>query len=599
MAPFPSFTGPPAEPQTIRIPTFRSPTAKTQPARVPQNRDEARAARLKTSGEGQWASLDALASAGPSSLAHLLAKRDPSTSRPIASSSSSRPKPAPEPTKKVVPARKSPRKSGARGDVARTTDAVGEFSIGIDQLAGPSKPTKQIPRASDFPKNSAPTTTATAAEPPSPVDNPLAQFPPPPSAASTSAPAKKPRKSSANSKKDALKAAAEEEEGGPAKGKKPVKRKSAAAGAVDDDDERAEGEKSVKKRRASVKGKAKAKEAEPELDEGKKAEHEPSDAPVNKPRRSSTKYTNTTLPTVPKAQKEPRRRRSTRVAEPAVIFPPPPSPPVSVAAETPSASSGKGRKRARKVSVQADEQEEVELEERKRKQARRSAAEPAPKARVGKGKLQGKEKVAVGEKGGAEDSTRRSNGTAAAPARRIPVPSAASASTSRKQPTARQPRSPALDTFSSDEADTGERGKRKGAKVRTERLKGNEGKLNVFDVIAGGTRRALDQLIDEHGENPRMLKLLQRFASNVQSSLLSRSALLSTLTSQTRTLTSARTKSKKLRLELVETQRTRREVEREMRGREGEWEREESEAESLTSTHDFLAKLGAASTGWR
>lgn len=262
------------------------------------------------------------------------------------------------------------------------------------------------------------------------------------------------------------------------------------------------------------------------------------------------------------------------------------------------------------------------------------------------------------------------------------MPSAATTSTSRRQPaasTSRQParraRSPTPDTSDDDDADDADQSK-KGVKVRTERLKGNKGKLNVFDVVAGGTRRMLDQLMcvrrptttsrfctearltfpvlflvthsEEHGKNPRTLKLLQCFASSVQSPLLSRvrpahfltlqpsltlhvaqSALLSTLTAHTRALTSARTKNKKLRLELVEMQRARAEVEREMRRREEQWAREEKEAEvrsardcgwslaaqmrcasgleltpqegvqTITSTHDFLANLSAASSAWR
>ncbi|BGP35638.1 hypothetical protein JCM10296v2_007479 [Rhodotorula toruloides] len=619
MAPFPSFTGPPAEAKAIRIPTFRSPTAKTQPAPVPQNRDEARAARLKTSGEGQWASLDALASAGPSSLAHLLAKRHPSTFRAIASSSSSRPKPTPEPSKKAAVARKSPRKSGARGDVGRTMDAAERIGEAAPPLAVPSKPTKRLPRACASPTDSMSTADATPTVPPSAADNDHAPPPPPPPAASTSASTKKPRKSTAKTTKVASNE--EGDEGGATKEKKPLKRKSAAAAVIEEDGPADEAAKPAKERRSSVNGKGKAKEAEQDSVEEDGEREEPIVPVAKKAQPSSTKKTEAAAVAHSRTQKEPKRRRSTRVAEPAAASPPPLSPPANEPADTTPADSAPKKKRARKSVVQADERDEVEQDEPKPKKARRSAAKAGStvNAKVkSQGRAKGKEKAVATEDGERPPEARRAikrkrpDTTAAAAtkaAKRRAEPSAASTSTSQNQPaastsrqSARRARSPnpiTSDDDDDDDVDAGDKSKKKGVKVRTERLKGNKGKLNVFDVVAGGTRRMLDQFIEEHGKDPRTLKLLQRFASNVQSPLLSRSGLLSTLTAHSRSLNSARTKSKKLRLELVETQQARGEVEREMRRREEDWAREEKEVEAITSTHDFFANLSAASAAWR
>ncbi|PRQ70547.1 hypothetical protein AAT19DRAFT_11296 [Rhodotorula toruloides] len=546
MAPFPSFTGPPAEPKTIRIPTFRSPTAKTQPAPVPQNRDEARAARLKTNGEGQWASLDALASAGPSSLAHLLAKRDPSTSRPTASSSSSRAKPIPQPFKKAAAARKSPRKSGVQVDVARTVDAGKGAGEAAPPVPGPSKPTKRLPRASAFPKNSISTANATPGGPPSPVNNGSAPSPQQPPAASTSASTKKPRKSSAKPKKDAQITQGDEE--GAANAKKALKRKSVAVATAEGGEHAEEAEKLAKKRRSSIKGKGKAEEVEQDPVEEKVGQDEAVVPVARKARQASKKKSETVAAAAAKPQKEPKRRRSTRVAEPAAASPPPPSPPVDDPAEEAPTASAPKKKRARKSAVQADEREEAEQEEPKPKKVRKSRADAAS-AVEGNEKSRSKEKgkgkaVMPGDDEKPEAASRavkrkRNDITAAAPekaAKRRPVPAAASASTSRKQPVAstsrppaRRARSPTPDSTSGEDADAdaGDKSKKKGIKVRTERLKGNKGKLNVFDVVAGGTRRVLDQFLNEHGKNPRMLKLLHRFASNVQSPLLSRVRRLS------------------------------------------------------------------------
>lgn len=351
----------------------------------------------------QWASLDALASTGPSSLAHLLAKRDPSTSRPTASSSSSHRQPIPEPTKKAAVTRTSPRKTTVKGTVPRTAELSRATVDDGSEAAASSKATKRAPRASAFPKRPVIAAEATVVAPPSPDDDGLSHSPPPTPAASASPATTKPRKSSTKPKKHALSGEAETEDVRTAKGKKTLKRKSVAATVVEGEERVEEGEKPPKKRRSIVKGKGKAKEVEAELDEEKDGADEPSVSAGKKARRSWAKNVGTATGAATRHhQKEPKSRRNPQVVDSPALSPQAPSPlDGSPPATGPGAPSPR-KKRTRKSSAQAT-QVAHESGERKPKKARKSAVETASKAADGKAKSKGQKKAAMEEPSGKAD----------------------------------------------------------------------------------------------------------------------------------------------------------------------------------------------------
>lgn len=355
----------------------------------------------------QWASLDALASTGPSSLAHLLAKRDPSTSRPTASSSSSRPQPIPEPTKKAAVTRTSPRKSTVKGTVPRTAESSRATVDDGSDAAAYSKATKRVPRASAFSKRPATAAEATTVAPATPDNDGPAHPPPPTPAASASAATTKRRKSSTKPKKDVLSGQAEADDGGTAQRKKTLKRKSAAATAVEGEERVEKGERPSKKRRSIVKGKGKAKEVKAGLDEEIDEADEPSASAARKARHSSAKNSGTaTSAAMRRQQKEPKSRRNPQVVESRAVTPPAPSPPDGSPPATASGASAPQKKRIRESATQANGLAD-ESEERKPKRARKSAVETASKVGDGKAKSTGEKKAAMEEASGKADEATR------------------------------------------------------------------------------------------------------------------------------------------------------------------------------------------------
>ncbi|BGP20448.1 hypothetical protein JCM10213v2_008596 [Rhodosporidiobolus nylandii] len=150
---------------------------------------------------------------------------------------------------------------------------------------------------------------------------------------------------------------------------------------------------------------------------------------------------------------------------------------------------------------------------------------------------------------------------------------------------------------STEEQEDQGRAERK-VRILTERLKGNKGRLNVWDVVAGGSRKILDRLREEATDS-KAKKALKGLEREVQRSYLQRSSLLTTLLASHTLMTSTKTRAKKLRLQLLEVQRERSALS--LKTEEGlrEWEKERREAETVSRTHAFLAGLEKAAGSWR
>ncbi|GAA5886445.1 hypothetical protein JCM5296_001909 [Sporobolomyces johnsonii] len=103
-------------------------------------------------------------------------------------------------------------------------------------------------------------------------------------------------------------------------------------------------------------------------------------------------------------------------------------------------------------------------------------------------------------------------------------------------------------------------------RIRTERLEGNTGRLNVFDVLVGGSNLVLARLREQHVDDDddveaaAKAKLLERYAAQFRSSLLHRSNALSTLVAAESVLAATHVRNKKLGNELRDVQRRRDEV---------------------------------------
>ncbi|GAA5833607.1 hypothetical protein JCM11251_003179 [Rhodosporidiobolus azoricus] len=141
-------------------------------------------------------------------------------------------------------------------------------------------------------------------------------------------------------------------------------------------------------------------------------------------------------------------------------------------------------------------------------------------------------------------------------------------------------------------------GREKQVKIVTERSKGNVGRLNVFDIVAGGAKKLLDRSSEDISD-PRTLDALTRFSRSFRSSLIARSSCLTALASSHSRLSTAKTCAKKYRLELLDVQRARAAVQVRMVQAEREWAAERKEVETTSILHDFLAELQEASSSWR
>ncbi|GAA6025158.1 hypothetical protein JCM10207_008918, partial [Rhodosporidiobolus poonsookiae] len=177
-----------------------------------------------------------------------------------------------------------------------------------------------------------------------------------------------------------------------------------------------------------------------------------------------------------------------------------------------------------------------------------------------------------------------------------PIASSSSAANSPPPPTTK--RKKALRARRSDESERVQDGRERRVRVATARLRGNKGRLNVYDVVGGGSRKLLDRLREEVSD-ARTLKALKQYTASLQHSFMSRSSQLSTLQSAQSRVSTAKSRAKKLRLELLEVQRARGEVAVQMDKGEREWREQRREAETVTATYDFFTALQQASVAWR
>ncbi|GAA5991615.1 hypothetical protein JCM11641_001489 [Rhodosporidiobolus odoratus] len=143
----------------------------------------------------------------------------------------------------------------------------------------------------------------------------------------------------------------------------------------------------------------------------------------------------------------------------------------------------------------------------------------------------------------------------------------------------------------------GEKAERQ-VRILTERLKGNKGKLNIWDVVGGGSKKLLDRLMEDEAEH-KSQKALRAFERKVQRTFLQRSAHLSTLTTLMTRLSSSRRRAKKLRTQLLYVQHERVILSIDAEGRLRDEKRTGKENETISSTHDFLAGLEKAAESWR
>ncbi|GAA6042916.1 hypothetical protein JCM8097_002771 [Rhodosporidiobolus ruineniae] len=620
MAPFPSHP-PPA--RTIRIPTFQSPTSLAKQA-APQTREEEKEARLKLGDSSKWQSLNAFAAAGPSSLAHLLAKRGedaPSTSARSAS------QPA------VAREGEGPSKERAERRRSRAKEK--------EEAAAPPRPSPP-PRAAPPPVQEPPAkrarrSSAAASKAKQPVQKEADEAAgPPPQPAKEK---KQPRASVA-----AKKAAAAGTEKGKDKGK--------GRAQVEPEDERVE-EGGLpplsKKRRPSLAGKGPRRSSvpaspqpqdEPETEPAQQEEDPPAPPPPTKKKRPSlagkAPKPAASLPSPPPSIDDP-------TANLALAPSPLPSPdartaPSSAAASAaPSASTsnlfstaataaaaekgmssakakGKGKKRAAEPVEPGEDEVAEEALEGKKGRKRRSTVVDERKSTLEKGKE--KEK-AVEQEDKEEPAPKPKKRKAAkklvaeedpaAPVacpskrRRLSPPPAASSSPRLPTPPPLPSSSPtpARASTSRRRISTGSAaGDGRQVRVLTERIKGNKGRLNVFDVVAGGSRKLLDRLRDDISET-RALEAFNAYTRTLQSSFLSRSSLLTHLTASHSRVSTAKQRAKKLRLELLEVQRARAGVGAKMDAAEREWREKRKEKETVDKLHSFLTDLQEAAKSWQ
>ncbi|GAA5997683.1 uncharacterized protein JCM10292_001024 [Rhodotorula paludigena] len=555
------FTSGAAPAQSIRIPTFTSPTAQHKTA-VPVTREEARAARIKQpNSANQWTSLSALANAGPSSLAHLLGRRD----EPTPSTSTTEPAEAlPEPTKK--PKRRStvlPRK--------RTTPKA---SLPAPEPVQASPP---VPSSSAAPAPTASTgviAAPRAAE--GPVDPPrrLSGTPAAPSLAGKAYRRPSDPESSVASTATVRTAAASLTQG--------AKRRRSSM--------KAKAQEEAKRLQKEDKGKGKAVEPDgPPAPESLKMQRrkstraaeaaEQDEAPVpttKKARRSSTRAS--AAAAVPEvgpsgvARKRAPRAAATGKDKDAAPQPAAPEPDAGVEPEQPAALEVD-------TPPSPPPQEAPRPAKRRRSSAARAPAlaareESSASAEKGEGKKRRQPKSTATDAAAVPRKKRRTSAASTSSSTSAPASPPRAGQSRRKRPT---PPSPSTEDDQPDVQD--EPVAKKAIRIATERLKGNKGKLNVLDVVAGGSKRLLERL-QSNAKDARTLQLLKRFSANVQGPLLERSALVSTFTNTSTSLSSARQRAKKLRQQLLEVQQARAGTRRELVAKETELLQAEKENET-------------------
>lgn len=135
--------------------------------------------------------------------------------------------------------------------------------------------------------------------------------------------------------------------------------------------------------------------------------------------------------------------------------------------------------------------------------------------------------------------------------------------------------------------------KKKGTKIRSERVKKNKGKLNAIDVAYGRIRRILKTKI-ENSTSTKTTKGLERFSSLVQVALLSHSDQLSTLSHRTTQVNSARSAAKQLRADLLGVQRARAGVGRLLAEEEAAWNTSRKRVDLTRRLHSFMNDLSSA-----
>lgn len=143
---------------------------------------------------------------------------------------------------------------------------------------------------------------------------------------------------------------------------------------------------------------------------------------------------------------------------------------------------------------------------------------------------------------------------------------------------------------SEEDGAEGKRKRKKGIKVRTERLRGNKGRLNAVDVVYGGIKKLLGKKMwalrpslsppiradrsptrSTLAPTSRPARSLARYSTILQTLLLTRSDQLSALSTSSAAVSSARARARQLRTELLGVQRARAGVGKRMREEEEGW----------------------------
>ncbi|BGP52001.1 hypothetical protein JCM10450v2_007972 [Rhodotorula kratochvilovae] len=559
MPPLPPFAAPSGA--QIRIPTFLSPTAKRSPTRAPQNRDEERAARLKTTGGAEDGASSVTASQAPV---------------------------APEPEKKRRKSEKdkAKRRSTRGGQAAREADedappappaaAPGPVAATSTAPAAPvtPAPTKRAPR---LPRAAARSSTA------APAPAPASQLEEEAGERRLSGTRDAPSLAGKGYRRDS-KEGAEPVLSAKGKGRESLAK---ATTAVEKGKGRAE-EPALEKEEVNTKGPRRRSKAAPTSAADVTEDAPPAVpalAPAKKaPWRSSARPAASTAGTKkrPAAEPEPadeqpapaavappaKKRRQTTVVQPApgpdvvedveeeVVTTAVPVPTKKARAST----AGARKKGGKAAAVPADKPAE-----RPRPASPPSSSPPSPPVpRAGPSRLRNAPQSPSPTDSASSSPPPAVKGTNKTPATKKDAPA----------------------------------GKTKQIRIATLRTRGNAGALNALDVVLGGSVRVLARAVDDT-DDPRARKVLKAAHGRVQRALLSRSMLLSSHTRASKALAAAKARAKKLRGELLEVQRARGEVGRELAERERAWEREEREAAAVKETHGFLGALARASVHWR
>ncbi|GAA6051607.1 hypothetical protein JCM3770_003494 [Rhodotorula araucariae] len=550
MAPFPGFGAPAAA--HIRIPTFLSPTAKRSPARAPANRDEARAARLRTAaGAEQWTSLSALAQAAPASLAHLLGRAAAPAPDPVTAPARA-PVSEPEKERRVVSwdtEGKGTRASSRGKAVQRNATADPGPSTAPSRSSGGAasepaasalaKPARRLPRA------------AVAASARASAGVPIsAPGPAPPIPALAPAPAHAPasQKDEDNDTAKAQKRRLSGTRDAPSLAGKGFRRESDSLGLARVAGAAAKEVGGTAQRQAckAVPRVESARRKGAGLGKGKGAEraavpaHGIQEVDAEAPRRRSTRGDAGAQAAVDEAA----------APDPVPAPPAAPRPPwrrSSVSSDAAAAAAAAAQAEKRPVAP-ADEEPAPAPQARKRR--RTAIAKPTPAAHPD-----------LGEYG--------HEGSPPGPANKAP----------KRTAVPRNQASAANDGAGDRAADAGV-GEKKQVRVATLRARCNTGALNALDVVLGGSMRVLSKAL-EGAADERETKALKIAHREVQRALLSRSTLLSSHAQTTKALRAAQKRARALRGALLAAQLARADVARALRAREGACERDGREARAV------------------